>query len=41
MQRRISLSRSAADKLFALAMLGDDRAVARTYVMGERAYSRA
>ena len=41
MQRRISHSHSAADKLFALAMLGDDRAVAHTYVMGERAYSRA
>lgn len=41
MQRRIARSLSVADKLFALAMLGDDRTVAHTYVMGERAYSRA
>ena len=40
MQRRIVQSTSVADKLFALAILGDDRAVAHTYVMGERAYSR-
>jgi guanine deaminase len=39
--RRAAQSRSFADKLFALAMLGDDRAVAHTYVMGRRAYSRA
>ncbi|MEI9886461.1 MAG: guanine deaminase [Rhizomicrobium sp.] len=38
--RRAAHSRSVADKLFALAILGDDRAVAHTYVMGERAYSR-
>ncbi len=39
--RRAAQSRSVADKLFALAILGDDRAVAHTYVMGARAYSRA
>jgi len=38
--RRVAHAKSAADRLFALAMLGDDRAVAHTYVMGERAYSR-
>lgn len=41
MSRRIAHARSFADKLFALAMLGDDRTVAHTYVMGARAYSRA
>ena len=41
MQRRIAQSTSVADKLFALTILGDDRAVAHTFVMGERAYSRA
>jgi guanine deaminase len=39
--RRLAHARSWAEKLFAFAMLGDDRAVARTYVMGELAYSRA
>jgi guanine deaminase len=29
-----------ADKLFALAILGDDRAVKATYIMGEKAYSK-
>ncbi|VWX46690.1 guanine deaminase [Novosphingobium sp. 9U] len=29
-----------ADRLFALQILGDDRAVAATYVMGQRAWSR-
>jgi guanine deaminase len=28
------------DKLFVLAMLGDDRAVKATYVLGEEAYFR-
>ncbi|HEY0303042.1 MAG TPA: guanine deaminase [Rhizomicrobium sp.] len=40
LKRRIAHAGSTADKLFALAILGDDRAVAHTYVMGERAYSR-
>lgn len=30
----------AADLLFAIMMVGDDRAVAETWVMGERAYAR-
>jgi guanine deaminase len=29
------------ERLFALMMLGDDRAVAATYVLGEAAYRRA
>jgi guanine deaminase len=31
---------STEEQLFALAMLGDDRSVAATYVAGERAYER-
>ena len=38
--RRLALATSLAEKLFALAMLGDDRAVARTYVAGAQAYAR-
>jgi len=38
--RRIAAAASPAEHLFALAMLGDDRAVAHTYVMGRHAYSR-
>ena len=40
LQRRIAHAASVADRLFALAILGDDRAVAHAYIMGERAYSR-
>ncbi len=36
--RRLSRSEEIAEKLFALIMLGDDRAVSATYLMGERAY---
>ncbi|HEY4940336.1 MAG TPA: guanine deaminase [Rhizomicrobium sp.] len=38
--RRIAVSSSPAEQLFALAMLGDDRAVAHTYIAGACAYSR-
>ena len=38
MGRRLSRSNNVAEKLFALLTLGDDRAVAATYLMGERAY---
>jgi guanine deaminase len=38
MARRIRTCATAAEKLFALMMLGDDRAVAATYVMGEAAH---
>ena len=31
---------SLSDMLFALQILGDDRAVAATYIMGERAWAR-
>ena len=41
LRRRITHAESLADRLFALAMLGDDRAVAHTYVAGRRAHSRA
>jgi guanine deaminase len=38
--RRLAHAASPADRLFALAILGDDRAVARTYVAGALAHSR-
>ena len=38
---RLGGAKSWAEKLFAYAMLGDDRAVARTWVAGETAYRRA
>jgi len=33
---RLAQSHSLHDKLFALMMLGDDRSIAATYLMGER-----
>jgi guanine deaminase len=41
LKRRLAYAKTGAERLFAFAMLGDDRAVARTYVAGELAYSRA
>lgn len=38
--RRIARARSLAERLFALMMLGDDRFVAETYVLGRRAFAR-
>jgi guanine deaminase len=37
--RRLSRSNDVAEKLFALIMLGDDRSVVATYLMGEVAHS--
>lgn len=37
--RRLSTSEDVAEKLFALIMLGDDRSVAATYLMGRLAHS--
>ncbi len=37
---RLAWTKNWEERLFAFAMLGDDRAVARTYVMGEAAYIR-
>lgn len=37
---RLAQAKSWAERLFAYAMLADDRAVARTWVMGEEAYRR-
>ncbi len=37
--RRLNTSDDVAEKLFALTMLGDDRCVAATYLMGELAHS--
>jgi guanine deaminase len=39
--RRLSTSDDVAEKLFALMMLGDDRCVAATYLMGKIAHSGA
>jgi guanine deaminase len=41
LQRRWAHTSSVHEKLFALAFLGDDRAVARTYVAGALAHSRS
>ena len=40
-KRRVAHTASPSELLFVLAMLGDDRAVRETYVMGKRAYQRA
>ena len=40
LQRRLDHTQTLAEMLFAFAMLGDDRAVARTYVMGALAHTR-
>ena len=40
LQRRWAHTKALNEKFFALAVLGDDRAVARTYVAGELAHSR-
>jgi guanine deaminase len=39
--RRLATAKKLPERLFALAILGDDRAVARTYVAGKLAYARA
>ena len=39
MARRICLARTPQETLFTLMMLGDDRNVEATYVMGQRAYA--
>jgi guanine deaminase len=36
--RRSAQSQTLAERLFVMMMLGDDRAVAQTYVMGERVH---
>jgi guanine deaminase len=41
MQRRMQHSESIEDRLFALMMLGDDRCIQATHVMGKRQYLRA
>ncbi len=40
LQRRTEIARTLEERLFALMMLGDDRAVAATYVMGKEAHRR-
>jgi guanine deaminase len=38
--RRTACARTLADRLFALTILGDDRVIARTYLMGEMRHAR-
>ncbi|MCI0516892.1 MAG: guanine deaminase [Woeseiaceae bacterium] len=40
-RRRLSRTQNVAEKFFALMMLGDDRAVAATYLMGKQAWKAA
>jgi guanine deaminase len=40
LKRRMAIAHTPAEQLFAFAMLGDDRAVAHTYVAGARLWSR-
>jgi len=40
LDRRTQIAKSLEERLFALMMLGDDRAVAATYVMGREAWRR-
>jgi guanine deaminase len=35
LERRMQVAKSLEERLFALMMLGDDRAIAQAYVMGE------
>jgi guanine deaminase len=39
LKRRIDVSRSIDERLFALMMLGDDRAVSATYILGQQTAS--
>jgi len=39
LERRLRHARDLAEKLFALIMLGDDRALAATWAMGREVYS--
>jgi guanine deaminase len=41
MERRMARAQGLVDELFVLMMLGDDRAVAATYVMGVERWRRA
>ncbi|MCJ9430573.1 guanine deaminase [Kordiimonas marina] len=38
--RRLKTCKNIEETLFVLAMLGDDRTIAHTYIMGEQAYSK-
>ena len=39
--RRMAHARNLAEQFFVLMLLGDDRAVAATYVLGELAHTRS
>jgi guanine deaminase len=40
LKRRTEIARTLEERLFALMMLGDDRAVTATYVMGRETHRR-
>jgi guanine deaminase len=40
MARRMADTRTLAERLFVLMVLGDDRAVFATHIMGQRAHAR-
>lgn len=40
MERRLKFAETLEEKLFALVILGDDRCIDYTYIMGEQAYQR-
>jgi guanine deaminase len=40
-RRRVSRTDNVAEKFFALMMLGDDRAISATYLMGKQAWKAA
>jgi guanine deaminase len=40
LDRRMQVAKTLEERLFALMMLGDDRAVAATYIMGREAWRR-
>ena len=41
MKRRMKNTSNLAERLFVLMMLGDDRSVLETHIMGERAHTRS
>ena len=39
-ERRLQLCQNLAERLFALMILGDDRTIAATWIMGKKLYER-
>lgn len=40
LSRRLSVAKSISEKMFVLSMLGDDRTIDQTYVLGKQAYKK-